>query len=122
MATAVFSPMAPGAQDTIQVLLVKACYFAQYAVESGGGPTTSGMFDNMTPFASDTIQVLTAKLTYWLSQLVAGGSGGATTNIALAGATPASDGSITTKWVFDTVDSYLWYNSGTLAAPVWNNV
>lgn len=114
--------MSPGPQDTIQVLLVKACYFAQYAVEAGGGAVTPGMFNNMTPFASDTVQVLTAKLAYWLSQLVAGGSGGATTNVALSGATPTTDGSILTKWVFDTSTGYLWYNSGTIAAPTWNNV
>ena len=50
-----------------------------------------------------------------------GGSGG-TTNQALDGAAPAVDGSVTTFRVFDTDTGFSWYNSGTLAAPVWNNV
>ena len=66
-------------------------------------------------------------VTYLLAQIEAGGGGGgggstAVTNSALAGNAPASDGSVTTKWVFDTDTGFLWYNSGTLATPTWNNV
>ncbi len=52
-----------------------------------------------------------------------GGSGGigGTTNLALAGAAPPTDGSVETFRVFDTDEKYSWYNSGTIASPVWFN-
>lgn len=122
MATAVYPIMAPGASDPLQSLIVKAAYFAQAAAEAAGSITMAGPYPVMTPGASDPIQMAAVKLTYWLQQLVAGSSGLAITNAALSGATPATDGSITTKWVFDTDTGYLWYNSGTVATPTWNNV
>lgn len=64
---------------------------------------------------------------YLLAQILAGGGGGGggvagITNMALGGSEPPSDGSVTTKLVFDTDNSYLWYNSGTVGSPTWNNV
>jgi hypothetical protein len=83
------------------------------------------MYPNMTPYAQDPIQVLAAKLAYWLQQLAGGGGGGgtaATTNGNYAGVAPPVDGSVPTFLAFDTSTGFLWYNSGTIAAPVWNNV
>lgn len=50
------------------------------------------------------------------------GSSDGTTNMALGGVAPPVDGSITTYRVFDTDTAFSWYNSGTIAAPTWNNV
>jgi hypothetical protein len=74
MATAVYGNMAAAAQDTLQQLLVKACYWAQSA--AGAGPFPDGMYPNMSPFAQDTVHDLTAKLAYWLQQVSGGGGGG----------------------------------------------
>lgn len=54
-----------------------------------------------------------------------GGGGGAsngTTNMALAGLQPPTDGTVATKRVFDTDTGFSWYNSGTIASPTWNSV
>lgn len=63
---------------------------------------------------------------YLLAQILNGGGGGGgssgVTNLALSGSQPPTDGSVTTKIVFDTDTGYLWYNSGTVASPTWNNV
>lgn len=63
---------------------------------------------------------------YLLEQIRAGGGGGGggavVTNLALGGSEPPSDGSVTTKIVFDTDTGFLWYNSGTIATPTWNNI
>lgn len=122
MATAVYENMAPAAQDPEQVALCKAAYWAQSA--AGAGPFPAGMYPNMSPFAQDSIHDLTVKLAYWVEQ--GGGGGGSstagTTNLALNGAAPPSDGSVPTFNVFDTDTSFRWYNSGTIAAPTWNNV
>jgi len=65
---------------------------------------------------------------YLLAQIVTGGGGGPggspITNMNLGGVQPPVDGSVTTFFVYDTDPAFhfLWYNSGTLAAPVWNNV
>jgi len=64
--------MSPSAQDPVQVLLAKACYHAQVAVEALGGPFMAGFYPNMAPSAQDPIQVLAAKLAYWTSQLTSG--------------------------------------------------
>lgn len=124
MATAVYPNMAPVAQDSLQVLLCKAGYWAQSI--AGAGPFPAGMFINMTPFAQDPIQVLAVKLAYWLQQAAGGGGGSGgiagTTNMALGGVAPPVDGSVATYRVFDTDTGFSWYNSGTIAAPIWNNV
>ena len=75
MANAVYSNMAPAAQDALQPLLVKAAYWAQSAAETTGGPFTSGMYSNMSPFAQDSLHDLAAKLAYWLQQIAPGGGG-----------------------------------------------
>lgn len=66
------------------------------------------------------------KAAIYLLSIISGGGGGGggagTTNLALGGSAPPSDGSITTYWVFDTNTGFLWYNSGTIPAPTWNNV
>lgn len=61
-------------------------------------------------------------VSYLLAQIQGGGGAGGTSNLSLGGLAPPADGSVATKWVFDTDSGFLWYNSGTIAAPVWNNV
>ena len=123
MATAVYPTMTPAAQDPLQALLVKAGYWAQSVAEAAGGPFTSGMYPNMTPFAQDPLQVLAAKLAYWLEQISVGGGGGGggspTDNQALGGLAPVAS---TKYFVYDTDTGFLWYNSGTIGAPTWQNV
>lgn len=125
MATPVYTTMGAKAQDPLQVLICKAAFWAQTA--AGAGPFPMGIYTDMTPFAQDPLQVLAAKLAYWMEQVAAGGGGGGgggsgVTNSALAGVAPPVNGSVTTFWVYDTSTGFLWYNSGTLGAPVWNNV
>lgn len=127
MATAVYESMVATAMDPLQQLLVKAGYWAQSLAEAAGGPFTLGMYENMTPFAQDPLQVLAAKLAYWLQQasLGGGGGGGGTAGVTkgnYGGVQPPVDGSVPTFFAFDTSASFLWYNSGTIAAPTWNNV
>lgn len=74
MPTAVYPSMTPSANDSLQILLVKATYWAESA--AGAGPFSTGMFTNMSAAASDTLQILAAKLAYWLQQIDAGGGGG----------------------------------------------
>lgn len=64
---------------------------------------------------------------YLLAQILAGGGGGGgggsgVTNMALGGSAPPADGSVPTKIVFDTDTGQLWYNSGSIPTPTWNNV
>ena len=64
---------------------------------------------------------------YLLAQIAAGGGGGGggtagTTNGNYAGVAPPVNGSVPTFFAYDTSTGFLWYNSGTIAAPVWNNV
>lgn len=126
MSTPVFTTMTAAAQDPLQVLLVKAAYWAQSVAEAAGAPFTTGMYTNMTPFAQDPLQVLAAKLAYWLEQIsLGGGGGGGTSGVtkgAYGGVAPPVDGSVPTYLAFDTGAGFLWYNSGTIAAPTWNNV
>lgn len=119
--------MVPAAQDALQVLICKAAFWAQSVAEAAGGPFTTGMYPNMTPFAQDPLQVLAAKLAYWLEQISIGGGGGGgggsgVTKGNYAGVQPPVDGSVPTYLAFDTSSGFLWYNSGTIAAPTWNNV
>lgn len=123
MSLAVYPSMVPTAQDPLQVLLVKAAYWAESVAEAAGGPFTTGMYTNMTPFAQDPLQVLAAKLAYWLEQISIGGGGtSSVTKGAYGGLQPPVDGSVPTYLAFDTDTGFLWYNSGTIAAPAWNNV
>lgn len=68
--------MVPGAFDPLQVLLVKACFYAKQAAETVGATGADGMYPNMSPQFNDSLQVLAAKLAYWLQQLAGGGSSG----------------------------------------------
>jgi len=117
--------MVAGAFDPAQILLVKVCYQLQVAAEAVGGVDATMPFPTMVPGAFDTQQVLLVKIAYWASQITGGGGGvgtSGTTNLALAGAAPPIDGSVATFRVFDTVNGFSWYNSGTIAAPTWNAV
>ena len=105
MATAVYSSMAPSAQDSLQMLLAKAGYWAQSA--AGAGPFTTGMYENMTPFAQDSIQVLAAKLAYWLQQVAGGGGGGGGAGTAFTVGTGSPEGVVSGSpgdrfWASDT--------------------
>ena len=121
MPTAVFSTMVPAAQDGLQVLLVKAGYWAQSVAEAAGGPFTTGMYPNMTPFAQDEPQVLTAKLAYWLEQISIGGGGGLGGCTVGAGA-PPTDGSVGTLLYKDSVTSFKYVNLGSVASPDWDSI
>jgi hypothetical protein len=128
MATAVYSSMAPAAQDPLQVLLCKAAYYAQVAAEALGAPFSPGMYPNMTPFAQDPLQVLAAKLAYWTSQIAAGGGGGGAGGLIFTSGVgdPAIDGSIATQGYLDTSLSppakYINVAWPVTAAPVWEAI
>lgn len=63
-------------------------------------------------------------VSYLLAQIESGGDGGTSsvTKGVYGGLQPPVDGSVPTYLAFDTDTGFLWYNSGTIAAPVWNNV
>lgn len=80
--------------------------------------------EGSTPRVKDTIWRIEQKI---LGALLDGGGGGGggtdgTTNMNLGGVAPPTDGSVPTKRVFDLDSNFSWYNSGTIAAPVWNSV
>ncbi len=114
--------MAPSAQDPLQVLLAKACYYLEVAVEASGGPTMAGFYENMSPSAQDPIQVLAAKLAYWASQVAGGGGGSGTdynlefANVAALPATPADTAKVWTAYFRSGQPTMHW--SPTLAAWV----
>jgi hypothetical protein len=72
MATAVYPTMQPQYNDPEQVLLVKACYWAQSISEDNGGVPGTALYPNMAGNYNDPSQVLLVKLTYWLASIQAG--------------------------------------------------
>jgi len=127
MASIVFPTMAPGPSDPVQPLVVKAAYWAQSLAEAGGAITMAGPFPVMTPGPNDPLQMALVKLAWWLEQASGGGGGGGgapATNANYGGVAPPTDGSVPTYFAYDTSPGtgYMWYNSGTIASPTWNNV
>lgn len=80
-------------------------------------PTFFG--DGHTPAVHDTEWRINQKI---LGALIDGGGGAGTStkeNLALGGAVPPVDGSVTAFEVYDTDTGNFWYNKGTLASPSW---
>lgn len=81
-------------------------------------PTFFG--EGNTPRPRDTLWKIEQKI---LGAVLDGGGGGVFGNpwvdMALNGAQPPVDGSVGKYQVHDTDSGFRWYNSGTLASPVW---
>lgn len=111
-----YPSMVPGAFDSLQVLLVKACHYLRAA--AGGVSADTPMYPSMTPTAFDSLQVLTAKTAYWAKAVADGGGSGGW--IPASGATdPPVDGSVNSYAYRNTVTGDTFINFGTIAVPQW---
>lgn len=77
------------------------------------------------PRVKDTIWRINQKILGALVDGSGGGGGGGSSSggvqiLALGGTQPPTDGSVTKFTVKDSDTGWFYFNSGTLAAPVWN--
>lgn len=112
------------AGDSQQISLVKIVAQLYDLVVTSGGMSVPQLYSKMSANTGDSIHTSLVKIVALLNAYTGGGSAASsgTTNLALSGANPPSDGSVGTEFVFDTDTGFLWYNSGTIASPTWNNV